>query len=262
MNDEERSGLLDDIANGEALYGDYRKSQKLLEHLHPDSRRPILTSIAIAKVVARDLEVEEAFTSLSGERELDALVTLAERLPESRRVEARTALRRAMAISEKVELEYPQSSLREYASLQAELGFFDDARATARRITDKDELLAAYAMIGIAQAHGGRSADTRETFIEAEQQARKFGFDAEDHANLAASLAEAGLLQESYDQVLALKQREKTEYFFDQSLDPVIRAHLAAGKARRAYEVAALMSERQDGNPHYFLTILSETRPD
>lgn len=128
---------------------------------------------------------------------------------------------------------------------------------TASSIKTTDELIDAYGKIARAQAARGFADQARKTFVIAESQARKHGFTGEDHAQLTAAMAEANLLPEVFAQVQAMARRDRSEYWFDQELDPVIHAHIKAGQLRRAFEIAELLSEHQSGNPHYFLVIAS-----
>ena len=120
---------------------------------------------------------------------------------------------------------------------------------------DTEALLAAYEEIGIAQAKAGLIDQARRTFAIAESQARKYGFTGDDHAALTAAIATAGLLPEAFEQVRAMSGRERDDHWFDEELDPVIQAHIAAGQLARAFDIAKQLSLHDGGNVHYFLVI-------
>jgi hypothetical protein len=176
-------------------------------------------------------------------------------LPDTRRDEVRSVLRKAVDLTARSDVEDRDIAFGNYASMQAQRGFFEDALQTALRVHNTEELVGAYRDIGIAQAAQGHADDARRTFVLAEAQARKYGLNAERHAQLTDAIAKAGLLPEAFAQVQAMSRWPRGEYLSEEDLDAVIQAHIRAGQLGRAFEIASLMSEHDFGNPHYFLVI-------
>jgi len=244
------------IASVQARRGDYRGATAALPSLHPDFHPGVKAAIAIGKVMRGDAKLDEAMaTIVDRDRRMDALQTLGDELPEARRDEARAALRQAVQLAQGPYVEDRAIVLGNLASLQARRGFFDDALQTALLVKNTEELLGAYGDIGIAQASKGLTDDARKTFVIAEGQARKHLFTGENHAWLTQSIANAGLLPEAYAQVQAMCRRDPGEYWFNEDMDAPILKHVEAGQLPRAFEIAAMLTEHDSGDPHYFLVI-------
>ena len=265
LDADERERTLAEIAHGRARSGDYRKAAAMLGSIHHDFQDGVRAAIATGKVLAGDAQLEAAMATIEDrDRRMDSLEFLGTELPDTRREEARNALRQAVQLAQGPYVADRAIVLGQFASLQASRGFFDDALQTALLVKNTEELLGAYGDIGVAQASKGLTDEARKTFLIAEAQARKYGFSGEDHAWLIESLANAGLLPEAFAQVQALCRRAPGEYWFNQSLDPAIVKHVEAGQLPRAFEIASMLSGHDSGDPHYFLTLanaLSTNQP-
>jgi len=259
---DEQAAKRADIASVRARAGEYRKAEAMLRSIQRDYKSGVQDAIETGKVLSGDVKLDPAFPKIvDRDARIDALELLGEKLPDSRRDEVRAALRQAVELTQGPYIDDRAIRLGMLASQQAKRGFFDDALATAQLVKNTEELLGAYGDIGVAQASKGLLDDARRTFVIAEAQARKHGFSAEDQAWLIESIANAGLLPEAFAQIQAMCHRKPAGYWFNQDLDSSILMHIKAGQLQRAFEIAAMLSDAQSSDPHYFLVIANALKP-
>jgi hypothetical protein len=112
-----------------------------------------------------------------------------------------------------------------------------------------------------AQAARGDLAGARKTFARFEPLLREPTVDGYFHAEIINDLATAGLLAEAFAQVQALSRRGPGDLWRFDELSLLIRAHVESGQLRRAFEIAAMVSDHDHGRAHYFLEIARALEP-
>jgi hypothetical protein len=186
----------------------------------PQARIAIEASQVISGAQSLD-ELRAKFPSR--ESRTEALEMLSEWVSDARAVDAKQVLRELGPLYTQRDANERDPSLRELVFQQVQRGFMDDALTTARSMTDTGELIAAYNAIGEAMAKRGDIRSTKAVFTEAERQALKSGLDADRQADLAAGMAQAGLLDEAFAQLQLMSRRPAHEYWYDAGLDAVFK---------------------------------------
>jgi hypothetical protein len=255
------------IASDMVIAGEFDRARAMLESFSPEYQAEVQGKIAIARVLAGEQRFEKALAAFPAPAErLAALLVLGEKLPEARSKEARDVLRAAVEAAEQIGNDR-DSELETVGELQAKRGFIADARATAARI---EKGAGKYRVVNLCLLHGaimkaqaarGDLAGARKTFTKVEPLLQKAEINGYTHSQFINDLATAGLLPEAFAQVQVLSRRARTDWWYDSQLFPVIRAHVESGQLRRAFEIAALVSEHRYGDSDYFLEIARALEP-
>jgi hypothetical protein len=265
--EEFHSEMRADIASDMLTAGELERARAMLASLSPEDKAKVQGKIAIASVLAGEQRFEKALRAFPAPPERLALLQMfGEKLPEARSAEAHDVLRAAVKVAEQPDIDRDYK-LKTIGELQAKRGFIEDAQATATRIEKGAgeyrlaNLCLLQGAIMKAQAARGDLAGARKTFARAERLLREAEVNGYIHVEFIKDLATAGLLPEAFAQVQALSQRAHEDLWHDRDLFPVIHAHVENGQLRRAFEIAALLSEHDYGNPDYFLEIAKALEP-
>jgi hypothetical protein len=244
------------------------RARELLGSLSAEYKAEVSKQIAIARVLTGEQRFEKALTAYPAPAErLAALLMLAEKFPAPRSKEARDVLRAAVKLVERMNSVDRVYELRTVGELQAKRGFIEDAQATATRIEKGvgeyrvHNLSAVSAAIMKAQAARGDIAGARKTFARFEPQLLEPTVDGYLHAEIINDLATAGLLPEAFAQVQALSRRGPGDLWRSGELLSLIRVHVESGQLRRAFEIAAMVSDHDHGRAEYFLEIAKALEP-
>lgn len=251
------------VAESLVSAGETAKAKKLLKSISGDLKAALTERIAMAQVLEGKQRYEKALAPLrTPAARLAALQLLGEKLPESRRVEARDALHAAVKEAQQPGIENPDYELAVTGTLLAKRGFHADALEVANRIDARNgefragNLCNIYGGIILAQAAQGDAAAARKTLARAGSVLLEPKVDDYVHAAFIADMARAGLLPEAFAQIQVLARRPYGNKWYWSDIEVVTRAHIEAGQLRRAFEIAALASDHERGNPYYFLDLV------
>jgi hypothetical protein len=157
--------------------------------------------------------------------------------------------------------------LRTVGELQAKRGLIEDAQATAARI---EKGVGEYRIVNLSVVSGaimkvlaarGDLAGARKIFAKVEPLLLEPNVDGYLHAEIINDLATAGLLPEAFAQVKALSRRAPDDLWRNGDLLLLIRVHVESGQLRRAFEIAAMVSDHDHGRTEYFLEIARALEP-
>jgi hypothetical protein len=256
------------IASSLAAANQPDRARELLRSLPAEDKAEVSKQIAIARVLTGEQRFEKALTAFPTPAErLAALQVLGEKLPETRSKEARDVLHAAVKLVERTNPDNWAYEFRAVGELQAKRGLIEDAQATATRIEKAVGEYRVYnlsvlsAAIMKAKAARGDFAGARKTFTRLEPLLLEPAVDGYLHAEIINDLATAGLLPEAFAQVQALSRRGPGDLWRSGELFFLIRAHVESGQLRRAFEIAAMVSDHDHGRAEYFLEIAKALEP-
>ena len=265
--EHQQPGMWATIASGLAAANQHDRARGLLGFLTAEGKAEVLKQIATARVLAGEQRYEKALATYPAAERLDALLMWGEKLPETRSKEARDVLRAAVKLVESINSKDRDYELGLVGKLQAKRGFIKDAQATATRIEKGvgeyrvANLSALAGAIMKVQADRGDLEGARKTFAKLEPLLLEPKVDGYLHAEVINDLAMAGLLPEAFAQVKALSRRDPGDLWRSGDLLFLIRAHVESGQLRRAFEIAAMVSDHDHGRTEYFLEIARALEP-